>query len=344
MTHTCTFSTSHGRRVALRTPISRRVISTAAVSIAAALTLTACGGSSDEDADTAAISLQNCGRTVTLDGPAERAVTLNQGATESALAIGAEGQMAGTAYLDDTIAAQWQAAYAQIPALDEKDYPSREALLETKPDLVLASYSSAFEDKAVGTHESFDALGIATYVSPFACKDKSTRPAVSWDSIATEITDYGTLFGREADADAVVAQMRQTLSGIETTAAANGRSVFWYDSGTDTPYIGGNAGGPQLIIDAVGGTNIFAGSDGAWLDGSWETVLAANPDVIVLADASWDTAEAKKDYLRNDPSLKDLKAVRDDAFVVVPFSASTPGPRLIEGATLVAEQLGGGRA
>ncbi|GBF14489.1 corrinoid ABC transporter substrate-binding protein [Rhodococcus sp. Br-6] len=344
MTHTCTFSTSHGRRVALRTPISRRVISTAAVSIAAALTLTACGGSSDEDAGTAAISLQNCGRTVTLDGPAERAVTLNQGATESALAIGAEGQMAGTAYLDDTIAAQWQAAYAQIPALDEKDYPSREALLETKPDLVLASYSSAFEDKAVGTHESFDTLGIATYVSPFACKDKSTRPAVSWDSIATEITDYGTLFGREADADAVVAQMRQTLSGIETTAAANGRSVFWYDSGTDTPYIGGNAGGPQLIIDAVGGTNIFAGSDGAWLDGSWETVLAANPDVIVLADASWDTAEAKKDYLRNDPSLKDLKAVRDDAFVVVPFSASTPGPRLIEGATLVAEQLGGGRA
>jgi len=76
----------------------------------------------------------------------------------------------------------------------------------------------------------------------------------------------------------------------------------------------------------------------------WETVLAANPDVIVLADASWDTAEAKKDYLRNDPSLKDLKAVRDDAFVVVPFSASTPGPRLIEGASLVAEQLGGGRA
>lgn len=344
MTHNCTFSTSHGRRVALRTPISRRVISTAAVSIAAALTLTACGGSSNDDADTAAISLQNCGRTVTLDGPAERAVTLNQGATESALSIGAEAQMAGTAYLDDTIAPQWQAAYAQIPALDEKDYPSREALLETKPDLVLASYSSAFDDKAVGSHESFDELGIATYVSPFGCKDKSTRPPVAWDSIATEITDYGTLFGRETEADAVVAQMRTTLAGIESAAPAKGKTIFWYDSNTDTPYVGGNAGGPQLIIDAVGGTNVFANSNGAWLDGSWETVLAANPDVIVLADASWDTAEEKKNYLRNDPALKDLKAVRDNAFVVVPFSASTPGPRLIEGASLVNEQLGGGRA
>ncbi|MFM1724333.1 ABC transporter substrate-binding protein [Rhodococcus sp. PAM 2766] len=314
------------------------------MSIAAALTLTACGGSSNDDADTAAISLQNCGRTVTLDGPAERAVTLNQGATESALSIGAEGQMVGTAYLDDAVAPQWQAAYAQVPALDEKDYPSREALLETRPDLVLASYSSAFDDKAVGSHESFDEVGIATYVSPFGCKDKSKRPPVAWESIATEITDYGTLFGRESDADTVVTQMRETLAGIESAAPAKGKTIFWYDSGTDTPYIGGNAGGPQLIIDAVGGTNVFAKSDGAWLDGSWETVLAANPDVIVLADASWDTAEEKKNYLRGDPALKDLTAVRDDAFVVVPFSASTPGPRLIEGASLVSEQLGGGRA
>lgn len=344
MTHTCTFSTSHGRRVALRTLVSRRVISSAAVSITAALLLTACGGSSNDDADTASVSLQNCGRTVTLDGPAERAVTLNQGATEAALSIGAEEQLVGTAYLDDTIAPQWQAAYAQVPVLDEKDYPSREALLETRPDLVFASYSSAFDDKAVGSHESFDELGIATYVSPFGCRDKSTRPPVAWDSIATEITDYGTLFGRESDADAVVAQMRETLAGIETAAPAKGKTIFWYDSGTDTPYVGGNAGGPQLIIDAVRGTNIFANSDGAWLDGSWETVLAADPDVIVLADASWDTAEAKKEYLRSDPALQDLTAVRDNAFVVVPFSASTPGPRLIDGAASVGEQLGGGRA
>lgn len=342
MTHTCTFSTSHGRRVALRTHISRRVISTAAVAIAAALTLTACGGSSNDDADTAAISLQNCGRTVTLDGPAERAVTLNQGATESALSIGAESQMAGTAYLDDTIAPQWQAAYAQIPALDEKDYPSREALLETKPDLVLASYSTAFEDKAVGSPESFDELGIATYVSPFACADKTKRAPVSWESIQNEIADYGQLFGRGVVEQN--AELRSILEEVRWNKTGAGKSVFWYDSGTDTPYVGGNAGGPQLIIDAVGGTNVFANSDGAWLDGSWETVLAANPDVIVLADASWDTAEAKMNYLRNDPSLKDLKAVRDNAFVVVPFSASTPGPRLIEGANLVSEQLGGGRA
>ncbi|MFC9789310.1 ABC transporter substrate-binding protein [Rhodococcus sp. NPDC127528] len=330
----------------MRTLFSPRVLGAVAASTVAAFAVAACGAStSPSDTDAAAtVSLQNCGRTVTLRGPADRAVTLNQGATETALSIGAQARMAGTAYLDDTVAPQWQAAYAQVPVLDEKDYPSREALLEAKPDLVTASYSSAFDDKAVGSQESFDELGIATYVSPFGCKDKSKRPPVTWDSIATEITDYGTLFGHEGEAEAVVAGMRETLAGVESHAAARGRTILWYDSKTTTPFVGGNRGGPQLIIDAVGGTNVFAATDAAWADGSWETVLAANPDVIVLADASWDTAEEKKNYLRNDPALRDLKAVRDNAFVVVPFSASTPGPRLIEGAALVAEQLGGGHA
>lgn len=332
----------------MRTPLSSRVRSrvlpAAAVSVVAALALSACGTAAQPQTDAAAITLQNCGRTLTLDGPAARAVTLNQGATESALSIGAQGQMVGTAYLDDTIAPQWRGAYAQVPPLDEKAYPSREALLETRPDLVLASYSTAFDEKAVGSQDSLDALGIASYVSPFGCRDRSARPAIGWDAVATEIGDYGVLFGREADADAVVARMRETLAGIESAAPARGKSVFWYDSKTDTPYVGGNAGGPQLIIDAVGGTNIFAGLDGAWGNGSWETVLAADPDIIALVDASWDTAEAKKQYLRNDPALRDLRAVREDAFVVVPFSAGTPGPRLIEGAQAFAEQVGGGRA
>lgn len=320
-----------------------RALPTAAVTVAAALTLTACGSSGDGADAAASISLDNCGRTVTLDGPAQRAVTLNQGATESALALGAESQMVGTAYLDDTVAPQWQSAYRTVPVLNESDYPSREAVLEVRPDLVLASYASAFDDKAVGTRESFDDLGVATYISPFGCPDKSMRPPVAWDSIAAEITDNGVLFGRESEADAEVTQLRETLAGIESAAAGRGRSFFWYDSNTDVPYVGANAGGPQLIIDAVGGTNIFAGVDGSWADGSWETVLKANPDVIVLADASWDTAEEKKAYLRADPALRDLTAVRENAFVVVPFSASTPGPRLIEGAALVGEQLGSSR-
>ncbi|WP_024792867.1 ABC transporter substrate-binding protein [Tomitella biformata] len=325
----------------MRTPLNTRSLSVAAVSIAAALALSACASSDNSTSNAAPrITLENCGEQITLDAPPSRAVTMNQGATESALSVGAQDQMIGTAYLDDEIAPQWAAAYAQIPVLAPAAYPSRETLLELKPDLVLASYSTAFDDKeGVGMRDSLSELGIATYVSPFSCEDKAKRLPASWDSIASEIADYGTLFGQTAVSEEVNTQMRATLEQVSAAAPAQGKTILWYDSGTDEPFVGAGGGGPQLIIDALGGVNIFADSTGAWDTMNWEPVLVADPDVIVLADASWSTADEKKAYLQNDPALRDLKAVRGDAFVILPFSTTTPGPRTIEGAIMAAEQL-----
>ena len=311
---------------------------TAVAGLAAALTLSACSAAVDDDSG-GSISLQNCGRTVTLKQPAQRAITVNQGATESALAIGAGPGLAGTAYLDDAIAPRFEADYRKIPVLSDTEYPTREVVLEKRPDLVTASYATAFDEKAIGGEESLKQLGIAAYVSPFACADTSKRPAPSWDAVAAETSDYGTLFGRKADADRVNAAMRATLGGIEKRAAGAGRSVFWWDSGTDKPSAGVGGGGPQLIVDAVGAENVFGDLSGNWAPVGWESVLAADPDVIVLVDASWDTAAAKRAYLESDPALKDLKAVRNRAYVVVPFSESTPGVRLIDGARTLSNAL-----
>lgn len=305
---------------------------------AAALTLAACG-SSGTSAAPAQITLENCGQQVVLSATPARAVTMNQGATESALSVGAQDQLVGTAYLDDEIAPQWAGAYAEIPVLSDK-YPSREALLQLKPDLVLASYSSAFGDKqGVGTRESLEELGIATYVSPFACEDKSKRPAVSWDSIAGEITDNATLFGQTEQGREVTDKQSALLAEITAAGAGKGKSILWYDDGDATPSVGGNSGGPQLIMDAVGARNVYADVEGNWVDGSWETVLQADPDFIVVADSSWNTAAEKRAYLENDPALRDLTAVKNNRIIVVPFSTTTPGPRTIEGARLVSEQL-----
>lgn len=311
---------------------------TAVAGLAATLTLSACSSATDDETD-GSISLRNCGRTVTLTTPAERAVTVNQGATESALAIGAGPRLIGTAYLDDEIAPQFASDYAKIPVLSGAAYPSREVVLEKRPDLVTASYATAFADKAIGTEASLARLGVAAYVSPFACADTSTRPAPSWDAVAAETSDYGTLFGRKADADRVNAAMRSTLTGLRQRAAGRDQMIFWWDSGTDKPYAGVSDGGPQLIIDAVGAKNVFADLTGNWATVGWEPVLAADPDVIVLVDASWDTAAAKRTHLESDPALKDLTAVRNRAYVVIPFSESTPGVRLIDGAQKLSDAL-----
>ena len=318
----------------------RTLTTVAAACTAAALTLTlaACGSSTDDKATDGAITLKNCGHTVTLKAPATRAITVNQGATESALAIGAENDMIGTAYLDDEIAPQFKAAYDKIPVIAPK-YPDLETVISKKPDLVAASYGSAFADKGIGTREELAKLDIATYVSPFGCENKADRAASSWDAIAGEVSDYGKLFGRTDAADGVNEKMRDTLAELKKKDAGKGTTIMWWDDATDTPSVGAKSGGPQLIMDAVGATNVFADLDGNWADTSWEQVIKADPDVIVLIDADLSRADAKRQFLESDPALAGLKAVKNKSYIVIPFSESTPGARTIDGAVTLSYAL-----
>lgn len=162
-------------------------------------------------------------------------------------------------------------------------------------------------------------------------------PSTGRHHLRSEITQAADLFGVPDRADGVIEAQQQVLDGVSN--AGDGQTVFWYDMGDSTPTAGVGSGGPQLIIEAVGATNIFADIEGGWVDVSWEQVLAADPDVIVLADASWSTAQEKIDYMQNDPVLRDLRAVEENRFVVIPFSESTPGVRLADGAATVAEGL-----
>lgn len=311
--------------------------------IALAALLTACGGqtaSPGPASDDARASVSNCGHTVAPEAPPSRVITLNQGATELVLALGAEDQLAGTAYLDDEVSEKWADAYAEVPVLSDA-YPSRETILEQRPDLIVGSYASAFSDEAAGSRDSLDELGIASYLSPFSCPDPADIPEISWESIDQQIADLAALLGREDAGQALIDEQDAVLNEVRERAPASGLSVVWWDGGNDTPLVGAGQGGPQLVLDALGASNVFADLEGEWAQTSWESVLAADPDLIVLVDASWDTAAEKTAFLRDDPALRDLAAVRGEAFATVPFSTSTPGARTIEAVELIDHQLTG---
>ncbi|MBD3916934.1 ABC transporter substrate-binding protein [Nocardioides hwasunensis] len=319
------------------------------MSVGAALVLSSCAGapeaesatepSSSESAESLfPVEVTSCGRTTTVEARPERAVTLNQGATEVALALGVEDQMAGTAYLDDAVPAKWEAAYDSVDVL-AKEYPTREDLLAAQPDFVYASYGSAFESKVAGTQDELDDTGIASYLSPFGCDDQGERPEPSFDAVWDEVEAVATAFGVPDKADELRTSQQELLDGLAETDAGDGLSVLWFDSGDKTPFVGAGDGGPQLVLDAVGADNIFGDLEGNWADATWEKVVAAGPDVIVLADAAWSTADDKIAYLESDPVLKQLGAVQAKAYVTVPFSESTPGVRLADGAASVSDQL-----
>ncbi len=82
------------------------------------------------------IQYESCGQPITIDEAPNRAITLNQQATEVMLALGLEDHMVGTAYLEDEIPAQWQDAYDQVPVIAE-NYPAKEVVLIEEPDFCL---------------------------------------------------------------------------------------------------------------------------------------------------------------------------------------------------------------
>ncbi|OEU96228.1 ABC transporter substrate-binding protein [Streptomyces oceani] len=318
------------------------------VPVAVVLLLSSCAGAPDADsgaADEAASSadypvrVASCGVTSTLDGPPKRAVTMNQGATEVALALGVENQLAGTAYLDDSVPKRWRDAYESVPVLAE-EYPDHETVLEARPDLVYASYVSAFDDEAAGDRGTLHEYGAGTYVSPYGCGDGAAPKEVTFDVVWREIREVAEVFGVPERARKIRERQRERLAQLRKERAGEGLEAFWFDSGTKTAFAGAGEGGPQLVLDAVGATNVFADVEGGWADVSWEDVVAADPDVIVLADAEWSTAEDKIERLKSDEALSKLRAVREERFVTVAYSESTPGVRLVDGARSVAEQLG----
>lgn len=86
-------------------------------------------------------------------------------------------------------------------------------------------------------------------------------------------------------------------------------------------------------------TNVFADVKDTWTSVSWEAVIAANPSVIVLVDATWNTAASKIATLENNPATKGLDAVLNKRYVILPFASTEAGIRNVEAAASTIDQL-----
>ncbi len=321
---------------------SRTLLSSLALPVAVAALLAGCGTAPSEPAAASTsgrfpVTVTTCGFASEVKAAPQRIVTLNQGATEVALALGVAGRMAGTAYLDDAVAPRFQADYSTIPVLAAK-YPTQEKMLSVRPDLVYASYTSAFSEKNGGDRARLQAQGIATLLAPSGCATKPDR--ASWDLIWDELTAAGKAFGTEEAAAKLITAQRSELGAENLKGAAHGQRILWWDFGAKSGLnVGAGKGTPQLLIDAVGGVNVFADQPGNWAEVSLENVVGTNPDVIVVADAAGHSAQERIDQARRDPALSQLRAVRENRFVVVPFSETTSGVRLLDGARRIAEGI-----
>lgn len=327
--------------------MNRRVL--VSVSLLCAAALAGCAGvdepvpgaeepaGAEPDAGAYPVTVDNCGTEITVTAPPERIVTVKSTTFELLLALGLQEHLVGQAFLDGPVPAELDEAAQRVPELAERA-PSVEAVLSAEPDLIFAGWESTFTDDGLGSRESLEQLEITTYVAPAACQEPEYQPnPLTFDDIAAHITQAGELFGAPDAAAELVAAQQTDLEAVTPSSA--GLSALWYSSGSDTPFVGGGIGAPQLLMDTVGLQNIAGDIDDSWASYSWEAAAAAEPDVIVLVDSDWNTAENKIEVLEGVPAMAALPAVTEGRYLILDFPATEAGIRSASAAADLSQQL-----
>lgn len=303
------------------------------------LALTGCAAAAAPAATPSAagtVTVSNCGTPVTFDAAPRRVVTIKSTSTEMLLALGLGDRIVGTAFQDGPVPAEWADAATGVPSISDF-MPSEEAVLDLEPDLVYSGWESAFSADAAGERSELASLGVNSYVQPAACRSAQVPGKLTFDEIFREIDEVAAIF-RVDDAD-LIAQQKQQLDAI--VPDDRGLTALWYSSGTDTPYVGAGIGAPELVLETAGLTNIARDIDMTWTSMGWESIVEADPDVIVLIDADWNTAQSKIDLLESNPATARLSAVRDKRYLILPFASSEAGVRTVSAAASLVDQLTG---
>jgi iron complex transport system substrate-binding protein len=323
----------------------------ASIVVAAGL-LSACGSTTnDRDAPSSAPavegyprSLTNCGVAVTVPAPPQRAISINQPATELMLTLGLADHMVGTASWNDPVAPALAAANAKVPELN-RNFPSLEAVLAKEPDFVYATFAYTYSGEGVAPRDRFEKVGIPTYLSSSECsgQDAEQDRALRFDDLYAEINDIAHVFGVDDKGQQLVADVKKRVADASAgVAAADTTLGFWYSS-THAPYMAGCCGAPGMITEAVGAKNAFADSRQLWPETSWESILARDPDVLVLADLTrgedGDSAEAKIHFLETDPVARQLTAVKERRYVILPGTALDPSLRNADAVEAIGARL-----
>ncbi|MFH8563760.1 ABC transporter substrate-binding protein [Streptomyces sp. NPDC017988] len=321
-----------------------RVLTAAALLVPLAACSTSSGDSSGKPAAKAPgfpYTVTNCGVRTTYDAPPERAVTMNQHATEVMLELGLKDRLAGTAYLDDKVLPKYERAYESLPVLAE-EYPSYEKLLSADPDFVYGGYASAF---LAGDGRSRSALaksGIKSRLNVEGC----AKRAVTMDDVYREVREVGATFGVRERAEKWVSGAKRELAATakksknsQNSKSGKPVSVFVYDSGDKTAFTAGGRGIGNDIIERAGGRNVFADVDKAFSDASWEKVVERRPEAILILDYGATTVAQKKKRLLDDPALADVPAVKHERFAVLRLSDVVTGVRAPKAVEKLAGQL-----
>jgi iron complex transport system substrate-binding protein len=255
------------------------------------------------------------GTEVTIDAPPAFIASLDAAHTEVLYAIGAGSQVKA---VDNTsnCPAQVAALEARIDAFN----PSVEAVTAMQPDLVVTAFDTG------DLVASLRSAGITVLFL-----EAPADVAGTYDDIQL----LGRATGHTDEADTLVTAMSNEVSALAATASGEQPTV--YHELDNTYYSVGPGSFLDDMYKTLGATNIAESTGQAYPQLSAEAIIAANPDVIILADEGFGenaTTVAAR------PGWSAINAVKNDRiYAIDPDIVSRPGPRIVDAMRQLAAAL-----
>ncbi|MEU3900803.1 ABC transporter substrate-binding protein [Streptomyces sp. NPDC045251] len=317
----------------------------AALAVVLALAATGCGADisspDGKEADGAGpsgghypVTIENCGEKRTFDRAPQRVVTNDVGITEIMFALGLADHMAGYVMPDDKgdlTAVPWKDGYRKTKWLS-KERINKELVLDARADLVFAGWNYGFSEGEGFTPDALRKVGIDSYLLSESCRNgqgKARGVMAPLDALYTDLRNLGKVFDVEDRAEKLITSFREQVAEAQAKApeGADRPRVFLYDSGEDKPLTSGAYAGPHDIITKAGGDHVMKDLKDSWTAVGWETVVARDPEVIVINDYGDTTAEQKRRFLKSYQPLANVSAVKNDRIVVLDYVDLVESPR-----------------
>ena len=205
-------------------------------------------------------------------------------------------------------------AFENIPEIER----SNENAVASGADLLIGQIS-AFKDTAWGSYEQLEAECInCLTITGTLVADETV------EDVYTDIENLGKIFKVEDKAAALIADMKasiaETGSKVADVAEADKPNVFVFDMYKEDQIYTTAAGLESNLIELAGGINATRNqADSRWFYTSVETLIAANPDIIIINDYGSQTVEEKIAYITGNPACSDIPAVVNNKFLVIPL-------------------------
>lgn len=317
----------------------------AALLLVVALGITACSSNSAVPSSSATggrypLTIDNCGTDVTFDSAPKRVMLLESAPVTILDGIDVFDTVISRAgsYPHEYFSEELAEKVDDVPALtDEIDASghlmiSQEEVVAQTPDLVLGLPDGI-------SREVLADAGINVLTQELYCPNSTTD--ATFGTLYDEITRYGMVFDRESEADALISDLAQRVSAVEERVADSVPEtavVLYPTAGGGTTYAYGSASMVQPQLEALGLTNIFEDRDERVFEVQTETLVEADPDVIVLLYQGSENGVA--DVISAIPGSDRMSAVVHDRVITHLFNFTEPAsPLTVTGLEMLADEL-----